>query len=93
MPGRTYRAEFKRDAVALAERDGVPKAALALGISENILYRWRREVREDGEEAFRGKGVMTAEQAELARLRRELASAREDNVILKKALAIFSQKK
>lgn len=93
MPGRTYTAEFKRDAVALAHRDGVPKAAQALGITTNILYRWRIEARQDGTEAFRGKGVMTQEQAELARLRRELASAQEDNVILKKALAIFSQKK
>ena len=92
MPGRTYTAEFKRDAVALAERDGVPQAAQTLGINENILYRWRREARQDGDEAFRGKGVMTTEQAELARLRRELASAKEDNLILKKALAIFSQK-
>lgn len=93
MPGRTYTAEFKRDAVALALRDGVPKAAETLGINDNILYRWRREAREDGDEAFRGKGVMTAEQAELARLRRELANAKEDNLILKKALAIFSQKR
>lgn len=93
MPGRTYTAEFKRDALALAERDGLPQAAKTLGITETNLYRWRREVREQGEEAFRGKGVMTSEQAELARLRRELANAKEDALILKKALAIFSQKR
>lgn len=93
MSTKTYTAEFKRDAVALAARDGVPKAAEALGIHENILYRWRREAREAGDEAFRGKGVLTAEQAELARLRRENASLKEDKEILKKALTIFSQKK
>lgn len=93
MPGRTYTAEFKRDAVALAARDGVSKAAEALGIASNMLYRWRREACEDGKEAFRGKGVMTSEQAELARLRRENANLKEEKEILKKALTIFSQKK
>jgi len=93
MPGRTYTAEFKRDAIALASRDGVSKASEALGVASSMLYRWRREAREDGEEAFRGKGIMTAEQAELARLRRENAGLKEEKEILKKALTIFSQKK
>lgn len=93
MSGRSYTAEFKRDAVSLSERDGVSTVAKRLGINENVLYRWRKEFKEQGKEAFRGKGVMTREQAELAALRRELASVKEDNVILKKALTIFSQKK
>jgi transposase len=93
MSGRSYPSEFKRDAVALTERDGVAAVSRSLGINENMLYRWRKESKEQGKEAFRGKGVMTREQAELAALRRENASLKEDNIILKKALTIFSQKK
>lgn len=93
MSGRSYTTEFKRDAISLSERDGVSVVAKRLGINENVLYRWRKESREQGSEAFRGKGVMTRELAELAALRRENASLKEDNVILKKALTIFSQKK
>jgi len=93
MPGRTYTAEFKLDALGLAQRNGVPKAAESLGISDNILYRWRKEASQDKAEAFRGKGVMREADAEVARLRRELANLKEEKEILKKALAIFSQKK
>lgn len=93
MPGKIFTSEFKNDAVSLANRDGVPRAAQSLGISESILYRWRKEAREDGNEAFRGRGVMREEDAELARLRRELSNVKEEREILKKALAIFSQKK
>lgn len=92
MPGRTFTAEFKRDALALAARDGVPKTAESLGVDKSNLYRWQRETHQAGDEAFRGRGVPTEDQAELARLRRENASLKEDKEILKKALTIFSQK-
>ena len=93
MSRREYTKEFKQEAVALSYRQGGAKAAQSLGIAANMLYRWRREAQTEGSEAFRGKGKLRAEDEEIARLRRELASVQEDNVILKKALAIFSQKK
>lgn len=93
MNRREYTKEFKKEAVELSYRQGGAKAAESLGIAANMLYRWRREAQTEGEEAFRGKGKLRAEDEEIARLRRELASVKEDNVILKKALAIFSQKR
>ena len=93
MVRREYTKEFKQQAVELSHRQGGAKTSESLGIAPNMLYRWRGEAQTEGTEAFRGKGKLRAEDEEIARLRRELASAQEDNIILKKALAIFSQKK
>ena len=92
MPGQTFTAEFKRDALALAERDGFAKTAKSLGVEKSNLYRWRREAQQNGDDAFRGRGNLTEEQAEILRLKREIASLQEDKEILKKALTIFSRK-
>jgi transposase len=43
-----------------------------------------------GADAFPGSGRRSLEQLEIARLKRELADAREENEILKKAKAHFS---
>jgi transposase len=90
--GKKYSKEFKLEALALAEQVGGAQAARSLGVQPNLLYRWRQERNEAGDEAFRGHGNMTAQEAELARLRREVANLKEDKEILKKALEIFSQK-
>ena len=92
MANRKHTKEFKLEALALAEQVGGAQAARSLDIRTNLIYRWRQELKQAGNEAFRGHGNMTAQEAELARLRREVASLKEDREILKKALEIFSQK-
>lgn len=47
------------------------QAARRLNVGASIIYRWRKELKQSGEDAFRGDGVMTARDAELARLRSE----------------------
>jgi transposase len=64
---------------------------LRVGLS--TLCRWKHEAAEAQTgplEAFPGKGK--ARDAELARLKREVADLRETNEILKKAMAIFTVK-
>ena len=92
MANPKHTKEFKLEALALADQVGGAQAARSLGIRTNLIYRWRKEFKEAGDEAFRGHGNMTAQEAELARLRREVANLKEDREILKKALEIFSQK-
>ncbi len=92
MANKKHTKEFKIEALALAEQVGGAQAARSLGIRPNLIYRWRQEANQAGHEAFRGHGNMTAQNAELARLRREVANLKEDREILKKALEIFSQK-
>jgi transposase len=91
---RQYDREFKLDAVRLSRETGRTVAGVArdLGINENQLHRWRRQLSADGSGAFPGKGHQSAEQEELRRLRRELADVTEERDILKKALAVFSRR-
>lgn len=91
---RNYDREFKLEAVRLSHEAGrsVSGVARNLGISANVLHRWRRQLADSGEGAFPGKGHMTPEQEELRRLRRELADVTEERNILKKALAVFSRR-
>jgi len=90
---RTFTREFKLEAVRLSMEEGRSGAEVAreLGIHRNLLYKWRKEFLEDEEESFPGRGNLKASEAELQRLRREVARLREDQEILKKALVFFSK--
>lgn len=93
---QTYSREFKLEAVRLLNEGKKKSADLAreLGIKRNQLYKWKDEVDMQGDAAFPGQGrrVATESQAaEMARLKRELARAKEENEILKKAAAFFAR--
>jgi transposase len=89
----SFTPEFIRQALALADQIGVGQAGKDLGIRPNNIYRWRKQLATDGKDAFRGKGRMTPEAAELARLRRENAELRAERDILKKAATYFASQK
>ena len=90
---RKYDREFKVQAVKLSLESGksVKEVAEDLGICTGNLTRWRREYREDSENAFPGMGKLKPEDEELRKLRKENADLKEERDILKKALAIFSK--
>jgi transposase len=90
---KTYTAEFKANALELANRGDKSITAVAdsLGIKVDLLYRWKARAAQaeaEGTKAFPGRGNPRDE--ELARLRKEVAELREINEILKKATAIFA---
>lgn len=91
MERRTYTKEFKIEAVKLSDAEDVSVAQVAeeLGIRPKLLYRWRSELREEGEQAFPGQGK--AKDEEVAELKRELLRVRQERDILKKALSVFAQ--
>lgn len=93
MERRTYSKEFKREAVQLSyDSDGtIAQVAENLGIRPELLYRWRREQLQEGDDAFRGKGMAKASEEEMRRLRRELDQVRMERDILKKALSVFAR--
>lgn len=88
---RSYTEEFKIEAVKLLSESEESAAQIAreLGIPQTNLSRWKREMEEDPEGSFPGKG--NARDEELARLRRENAKLKKERDILKKAVGIFSQ--
>jgi transposase len=92
---RNYTREFKQEALQLWETCGKSAQQIEdnLGITHGLLYKWRRDAQQAGEDAFPGHGKVNASDAEMHQLRRELAEMREERDILKKAVAIFSRAK
>ena len=84
---KKYSPEFKDQAIALIKQQGVPKTALDLDLPESMLYSWRSQQQKSGS-AFETQKL---KDAELSRLRRELARAQEENAFLKKAAATFAK--
>lgn len=93
MKRKKYTREFKIEAVRLSEESDAPLADVAfdLGIHANTLYKWRRELLRDGEEAFPGQGNLTPGDDEVRRLQRELTRVRQERDVLKKAVAFFAK--
>ena len=91
--GKRFDKEFKIEAVRLASEPGNTQAGIErdLGISQGIISRWKRELFEDGEKAFPGKGHLKPEDDAMRRLKRENERLRRERDILKKAVAIFSE--
>lgn len=99
---RSYAPEFEFEAVELADAVGISEAATRLGVPKATLGNWTRRRRRAplpgaGEPApGNAAGVGTRRsagelEAEVARLKRELANAKLDNEILRKAAAYFAR--
>jgi len=88
-----HTSEFKREAVALIidQHLSVAEVSRRLGVAQSLLYKWKHQLALQGEQAFPGKGQQTAQEAELARLRRENEQLRMERDILKKATAFFAK--
>jgi transposase len=90
---KRFSKEFKQEAVRLSRLDDRTCVEVAdkLGFNVENLYRWRREAKKDGDDAFPGKGKQTPEEAEISRLKAELRKAEQERDILKKAMSIFAE--
>ena len=90
----SYTKEFKLEAVRLLEHGNKPPADLAreLGIRRNQLYKWQEQLQAKGQaDVFPGHGRRAGSEAEVARLRREVARLEEENTLLKKAAVYFAK--
>jgi transposase len=90
---RKYTREFKLEAVKLVRERGVTMAQAArdLDVHVNLLRNWVRAAQADPAQAFPGHGQQKPEDAEITRLRREVARLKIERDILKKAAAYFAQ--
>jgi len=89
MSSKRYPEEFKIEAVKQITERGYPVSEVSrrLGVTTHSLYAWVKKYGPD-------KGIHQAkvdEQAELKRLRKELARVTEERDLLKKAAAYFAK--
>ena len=77
--------DFKRDAVVQITERGYPVAEVSkrLGVSPHSLYAWKKK--------FSGPSGSDDRDAEIRRLKTELARVTEERDILKKATAYFAR--
>jgi transposase len=79
---RKYDAQFKEEALKQVENgQKVSSVAQALGISEALLYQWRK----------RNVAPPSGDTSEVELLRKQIRQLETERDILKKALTIFSR--
>jgi transposase len=92
---KKYSQEFKLEAVKQVVEQGRTVASVAegLGVNPGLLSRWKKELATAGSTAFPGNGNPNSADDEMRQLRKELATARQERDILKKALGFFASHK
>ena len=92
---RIYEQDYKRQVVELSyRRDSIQSLARELDIKADLVYRWRKELIQEVPPPLKedGKDSLSELQIENTRLQRALKDKALDLEILKKAMAIFSQR-
>jgi transposase len=84
--------EFKKEAVRLVRKSAHPVAQMArgVGISDNVLCRWRAQHRQ-AEAHGTTRAAQRAEVEELTRVKRGLARVTQERDFLKRAAAFFAR--
>ncbi len=90
---RVVSREFKVEAVKLVRERGASAAQAArdLGLHQNVLRKWVSEAVADPVQAFAGHSQQKADQAELAALRKEVATLKIERDIVKNAAVWFAE--
>ncbi len=93
MERRKFTREFKLEAVKLIRERGVAyaQASRDLGVHQTVLRSWVKAFAHDPAHVFPGHGQLKPEQAEIARLKREVTKLKAERDILKKAGAYFAK--
>lgn len=85
---RTFRLEFKLEAVKLVTEKGLSCQQVAddLGVNVNNIRRWKKEY---GKRSLENVSAVSSEMKEIRRLQDEVRQLKIERDILKKATAIF----
>ncbi|WP_258881243.1 IS3 family transposase [Paenibacillus sp. sptzw28] len=91
---KKYDRDFKIQTIRMIQEEGKPVAQVAreLGISENTLYRWMSEFKQEGKQAFPGSGNLKPDEKAARELQKRIRDLEEENEILKKANALLCKR-
>jgi transposase len=90
MPKKTYRLEFKRDAVALVQQNGasLTRIALDLGVASSTLQNWVHKAEiDDGVRP----ATATADAAEIRELSRRKRLLEQEVEVMRRAVGHLSR--
>ena len=87
MIRKKYSPQCKDLALERAAKEGIAQVAKDLGFKESMLYSWRAQKKQGGDSIENQK----IQQAEVSRLKREVARLAEENAFLKKAAVYFAK--
>jgi transposase len=92
IPRQFYTLEFKEEAVSLVNEGGLTVAEVGrrLSISQQTLRNWTKKHSSTGLKA-NGNHSVSGLEAQVSNLRKELAEARLEKEILKKAMAYLAR--
>lgn len=83
---RKFSKEFKLTAIGrLKSGQSTAEVARALEVHPSELHRWKRELSEHGERAFRGPGIQRVEESRVAELERKVGQQAMEIDFLKRA--------
>lgn len=90
---KKYDKDFKLQTVQMIQEEGktVAQVARELEISDNTLYRWIAEYKQDGKQAFSGSGQLRPDDKAVRDLQKRVRDLEEENDILKKAMHYFAK--
>ncbi len=90
---RSYTREFRLDAVRLVEKEGytMAEAGRSLGISANLLTRWRQKFASERDADMSGPERAVSVEEQNRHLREENRRLRMERDIIKKAAAYFAK--
>ena len=94
VPKSVFTKEFKEESVKMVMEGSlsIPEVGRRLSVPKSTLSHWVKMSKEGKlSDAGRKQKAVTAEQMELARLKREVAELKMEREILKKAAAYFAK--
>lgn len=90
---RVFTREFKVQVIGEIEGGkSLAQAAREHRIGENTLWKWRKQYRDYGEDAFAGRGHPYSEEAQIKALERKVGQLTMENDFLKKLLQKWGHK-
>ncbi len=93
MKRRHFSRSFKVEVLQRIEDSGLRcnRVALDMGLDPSVVRRWKRQLDREGSDSFPGSGHVRSSAAKQRQLERENARLRQENEILKKAMAFFGK--
>ena len=90
---KRFTPEYKEEIIKLVteRKKKVGEVAKDIGVTSTSIRRWITQYSEYGKDAFPGKCNLRAEDDKIRKLMRDYIDLKEENEILKKAMAIFSR--